>query len=148
MRHNPAANPNAKGNRDWVAGLLTLLQEVRDVDEPTFFSERFQRNLWDSEQVTSTGMGQVDISKVAQDTSVIEQLWRQSRFPGLERAQQELLVTETWNALITAITPLVKRFPKLKMYRVFAVLCPGFFTTIGHSRKLRARERNGGCPKR
>lgn len=65
-----------KGNRDWVAGLLTLLREVRDVDEPTFFSERFQRNLWDSEQVTSTGMGQVDISKVAQDTSVIEQLWR------------------------------------------------------------------------
>ncbi|MDH0291318.1 hypothetical protein N7414_19520 [Pseudomonas sp. GD04087] len=127
-----------KGNRDWVAGLLTLLQEVRDVDEPTFFSERFQRNLWDSEQVTSTGMGQVDISKVAQDTSVIEQLWRlKNRFPGLERAQQELLVTETWNALITAITPLVKRFPKLKMYRVFAVLCPGFFTTIGHSRKLR-----------
>lgn len=127
-----------KGNQDWVAGLLKLLQEVRDVDEPTFFSERFQRNLWDSEQVTSTGMGQVDISKVAQDHGVIEQLWRlKKRFPDLERPQQELLITETWNSLFTAITPLVKRFPKLKMYRVFAVLCPGFFTTIGHSRKLR-----------
>lgn len=126
------------GNQHWVAGLLRLLQEVRNVDETTFASEQFQRNLWDSEKVTSTGMGHVDISKVAQDPAVVEMLWRlKTRFPGLERTQQEVLITETWSALITAVAPLVKRLPKLKMYRVFAVLCPGFFTTIGHARKLR-----------
>ena len=63
------------GNQKWIAELLEWMERVRDVTREEFLTEQFQLALWDNEAVTSTGMGQVDISNVASTQAIAEQLW-------------------------------------------------------------------------
>ncbi|WP_236467097.1 hypothetical protein, partial [Pseudomonas sp. PA-3-6E] len=104
-----------------------------------FLIEKFQLALWENEAVTSTGMGQIDISKVASNPAIAEQLWElKTDFAAAPtEAEKESLVQAARTAVFKAVGPLTKRNPKLKMYRVFALLCPGAFTTIAHYRKLK-----------
>src|SRR5450830_1607467 len=53
------------GNQHWIAEFLEWMERVRDVTLEEFLTEQFQLSLWDNEAVTSTGMGQIDISNVA-----------------------------------------------------------------------------------
>nr|MBF0685446.1 hypothetical protein [Pseudomonas sp.] len=127
-----------QGNQKWVSELLAAMQRVHDVSHKEFVSEAFQRFLWNTQAVSSTGMGSVEISEVAKSPSVAESLWRlKEQYPSLDPAQQDALIAETWTSVEREAVSLAKRNPKLKMYRVFALLCPGAFTTIAHFRKLK-----------
>ncbi|WP_457933085.1 McrB family protein [Pseudomonas aeruginosa] len=80
----------------------------------------------------------MDISEVARSREIAELLWDlKETYPRAERAQQDVLIRDTWREVSRLVGLLAKRTPKLKMYRVFALLCPGAFTTIAHFRKLR-----------
>ncbi|MBA1245829.1 restriction endonuclease [Pseudomonas japonica] len=102
-------------------------------------TEQFQVSLWNTEAVSATGMGSVDISNVAKSQSVAEQLWmlKVSYAATGDPLEKESLISHAWNTLKPEVASLAKRMPKLKMYRLFALLCPGAFTTIAHFRKLR-----------
>jgi len=124
--------------QDWILGVQNLIKQVREVGHTEFLSEKFQVELWNSEAVSSTGMGSVDISEVARSREIAELLWElKEAYPRAERAQQDVLIREAWREVARLVGSLSKRTPKLKMYRVFALLCPGAFTTIAHFRKLR-----------
>lgn len=127
------------GNQSWNAELLRWMEIVRDVSHTEFLTEQFQVSLWNTEAVSATGMGSVDISNVARSQSVAEQLWalKVSYAATSDPLEKESLISEAWNTLRPEVASLAKRTPKLKMYRVFALLCPGAFTTIAHFRKLR-----------
>lgn len=127
------------GNQSWIKELLEWLEIIRDVSHTEFLSEQFQVALWNTEAVSATGMGNVDISNVARSQSVAEQLWtlKVSYSATDDPLEKESLISEAWNTLKPEVASLSKRTPKLKMYRLFALLCPGAFTTIAHFRKLR-----------
>lgn len=126
-----------RGNQSWVTELLALICRVRDVDHAEFVSEEFQRMLWNSNAVSSVGLGNVDISKVAKSTIISEHLWQlKTRFLAVDRVQQDVLIADTWRLATKEIALVSTRIPRLKMYRVFAVLCPGAFTTVAFTRKL------------
>lgn len=127
------------GNQKWIAELLEWMERVRDVTREEFLTEQFQLALWDNEAVTSTGMGQVDISNVASTQAIAEQLWdlKTSFAAAPTESEKESLVQAARSSVSKSVGLLTKRNPKLKMYRVFALLCPGAFTTIAHYRKLK-----------
>lgn len=124
--------------QDWTLGIQSLMRRICDVEHAEFLSEGFQLELWNSEAVTSTGMGNVDISKIALSREVAELLWQlKEHYPSVDRVQQEGLIRDAWSGVARLVGQLAKRNPRLKMHRVFALLCPGAFTTIAHFRKLR-----------
>ncbi|WP_181118324.1 McrB family protein [Pseudomonas japonica] len=127
------------GNQSWISEILRWLEIVRDVSHTEFMTEQFQVSLWNTEAVSATGMGSVDISNVAKSQSVAEQLWmlKVSYAATGDPLEKESLISHAWNTLKPEVASLAKRMPKLKMYRLFALLCPGAFTTIAHFRKLR-----------
>ena len=127
------------GNQKWIAELLEWMERVRDVTREEFLTEQFQLALWDNEAVTSTGMGQVDISNVASTQAIAEQLWdlKTGFAAAPTESEKESLVQAARSSVSKSVGLLTKRNPKLKMYRVFALLCPGAFTTIAHYRKLK-----------
>lgn len=127
------------GNQSWIEELLKWLEIIRDVSQTEFLSEQFQVALWNTEAVSATGMGSVDISNVARSKLVAEQLWtlKVSYSATYDPLEKESLISDAWNTLKPEVARLSKRTPKLKMYRLFALLCPGAFTTIAHFRKLR-----------
>lgn len=127
------------GNQSWIAELLKWMEKVRDVSHSEFMSEQFQLSLWNSEAVSSTGMGSVDISSVAKSQSIAQQLWDlKASYNATDNAlEKEALISEAWKSVKSEVVRLSKRTPELKMYRLFALVCPGYFTTIAHFRKLR-----------
>lgn len=122
----------------WILRFQGLIAQIQGIEHSEFLSEKFQVELWNSEAVSSTGMGSVDISEVARSREIAELLWElKENYLGAERAQQDVLIRDAWREVARLVGSLTKRTPKLKMYRVFALLCPGAFTTIAHFRKLR-----------
>jgi 5-methylcytosine-specific restriction protein B len=126
------------GNQSWIAELLKWMEKVRNVSHSEFMSEQFQLSLWNSEAVSSTGMGSVDISSVAKSQSIAQQLWdlKVSYNATDDALEKEALISEAWKSVKPEVVRLAKRTPELKMYRLFALVCPGSFTTIAHFRKL------------
>jgi hypothetical protein len=133
---------------DWLPRLTEHIAAVQSVTQEEFRSEAFQRELWDGEAVSATGMGQVNVSKVIADPAILDMLWdlKTQELPA-DSAQRTAHILTGWQRVYDAITPLVTRKPKLKMYRVFAALFPADFTTVAHAYKLRALARGMGLPK-
>ncbi len=138
------------GNQAWITEFQHWLVRVRDVSHEEFLSEAFQLALWNSEAVSATGMGHVDVSAVAKSVAIAESLWqlKQKYATTEDLTECELLIAEAWLSIAADVAQLAKRNPKLKMYRVFALLCPGSFTTIAHFRKLRELAYALGLPLR
>ncbi|TWD52275.1 McrB family protein [Pseudomonas sp. SJZ131] len=138
------------GNQRWIDEFHGWLERVRDVSHDEFLSEKFQLSLWNAEAVSATGMGHIDISAVAKDAQVAEMLWqlKQKYSTTLDAGERELLISEAWRLIAADVALLTRRNPRLKMYRVFALLCPGAFTTITHFRKLRELAFAMGLPLR
>lgn len=135
-------------NQGWIEQLLMWLKIVRDVSHSDFLTEQFQLDLWNTEAVSATGMGNIDISGVAKSKSVAEQLWtlKVSYGATADPLEKSALISDAWETLKVEIAGLTKRSPKLKMYRVFALVCPGAFTTVAHFRKLRELATAMGIP--
>lgn len=127
------------GNQSWITEFQRWLLRVKDVSHEEFVSNDFQLALWETEAVSATGMGRINISAVANDLDIAEQLWRLKQQYAItpDPDENEMLIAEAWDQISLAVSALTKRSPRLKMYRVFALLCPGAFTSIAHHRKLR-----------
>lgn len=118
---------------EWLARLKEWLTRVAAIDRATFCSPAFQRELWDSETISATGQGRVDVSRVIAEPGIAERLWTLREAtrgaPGDWASRTEFLA-EAWAEIASAIEPFVDRRPRLKMYRVFASLWPESFTTV------------------
>jgi 5-methylcytosine-specific restriction enzyme B len=125
-------------HKDWLSSLSTYLHHIRDAGEREFLSESVQRELWESEAISATGSGRVNVSKVIKNHEVARELWslKSTRLPEGPSLRTRSLA-RAWDEIIRLVEPLVERTPRLKMYRVFAALHPTEFTTVTHSRKLR-----------
>jgi hypothetical protein len=121
----------------WLENLSAWLARVAAVDHGTFVSAQFQQELWDSETISATGQGHIDVSRVIADRTIAERLWtlRQAKLPDTPQARSEWL-GDAWDEIAAMVRPLTDRWPRLKMYRVFASLWPGLFTTVAHYHKL------------
>lgn len=136
------------GNQSWITELQKWLVRVRDVSHEEFLSKDFQLALWDTEAVSATGMGRINISAVAENLAIAESLWhlKQKFAQTSDPSESEMLIADAWAQIASAVAGLTKRNPRLKMYRVFALLCPGAFTSIAHHRKLRELAHALGIP--
>ncbi|WP_223113746.1 hypothetical protein [Pseudomonas syringae] len=56
------------GNQSWITEFQQWLVRVRDVSHEEFLSKDFQLALWDTEAVSATGMGRINISAVAENS--------------------------------------------------------------------------------
>lgn len=125
--------------QSWLKKLSEFLLKVQDADQEEFCSTEFQEQLWESEVITRTGMGTVNVAKVIADPGVAEYLWsiRASLKSGGVQLYDQVLA-EGWREVNQRVAPpLVGRNPRLKKYRLFAALCPTELTTIAHYPKLR-----------
>jgi|SRR5665647_1766842 len=50
----------------WLTNLSMHLHDVHDASESLFLSPAFQQDLWESETISATGMGTVDVTAVIQ----------------------------------------------------------------------------------
>lgn len=130
---------------EWLDKLSAWLSEVADADHATFVSPEFQLELWNSETISATGQGHIDISRVIADGLVAERLWelKQSQVPDDVHERREWFAS-AWDDVMSLVTVRTDRRPSLKMYRVFAAIWPGYFTTVAHFRKLRLLARSMG----
>lgn len=122
---------------DWLRILSAWLTRVASVDRETFISSQFQQELWESEAISATGQGHIDVSRVVGSKAIAERLWelKQSPVPKDPEALSEWL-GNAWDQVGAMVQLLTDRRPRLKMYRVFASIWPAFFTTVAHYHKL------------
>jgi hypothetical protein len=122
----------------WVGSVIELIETVREVDEETFRTERFQRMLWDSDTMSATGMGSVKIDDVIRDPEILDVLWflksQTERLTGPERTASIEAGFEHLCGLTKAVA---RRVPRLKLLRVLASIFPEDFTTLTDTRRLR-----------
>lgn len=125
--------------QNWLKKLSEFLQRVQDADQDEFCSPEFQERLWESEDITKTGMGTVNVSEVVTDPSVAKCLWNiRVSLKAADTLIHEQVLMEGWRELNQLVAPpLVRRNPRLKKYRLFAALCPTELTTLAHYPKLR-----------
>lgn len=136
-KHAQDSYSGESGYQGWLADLRDFLVEVQQAEHDLFVSPAFQEKLWNSEAISATGMGSVNVERVIRSTEVAETLWALKNLqPADSPADQTRLLKEKWDQCLALITPLVDRMPWLKMNRVFAALQPAHFTTVAHINKL------------
>ena len=120
--------------QSWLKKLSEFLRKVQDADQEEFCSTAFQELLWESEVITKTGMGTVNVSEVIADPGVAECLWSiRASLKTSDVHLQDQVLKEGWRELNQLVAPpLVRRNPRLKKYRLFAALCPTELTTLAH----------------
>jgi hypothetical protein len=138
---------NTDGYKQWLPNLKVYLDEVNNVDHDQFISQAFQEKLWTCEDISATGNGSVDVSKVITSQEIAEHLW-QVKTAILPEGREERIkvLTEAWDKCLELMKPLGIRTPKLKMSRVFAALKPAEFTTVASDRKLIALAKSMNIP--
>lgn len=136
-------------HQEWLTRLDAHLARVRRASLEEFLSEDFQRELWESEAISATGMGHVNVDLVIKDQAIAKYLWdfKESFSQHGGSVDQTRLVIDTWDKLRELVTPLTNRLPRLKMYRVMAAIRPENFTTIAHMHKLKMLARAMGISK-
>ena len=105
------------GNQSWITEFQTWLVRVRDVSHEEFLSKDFQLALWETEAVSATGMGRINISAVAENSAIAESLWqlKQKYAQTRDPSENELLIADAWAQIASAVAGLTKRNPRLKM---------------------------------
>ncbi|KIP87090.1 restriction endonuclease [Stenotrophomonas maltophilia] len=122
---------------DWLQDIATWIERVKGVQRSEFLSTGFQQELWNGETIAATGQGHVDVSRVVNDPATAEKLWElwKSELPDTPMARSAWFGA-AWDEVRSMVSSLTNRMPRLKLYRVFASLWPGHFTTIAHYQKL------------
>lgn len=121
----------------WLKNLSAWLARVGSVDRETFVSPEFQQELWENESVSATGQGHIDVSRVTAEKAIAERLWDLKQAPvPVARDERSKWLGDAWDEIAGMVQPLTDRWPRLKMYRVFASMWPTFFTTVANYHKL------------
>lgn len=101
-------------------------------DRETFVREDTQRALWSADDAIGVGMGFVDVKVAYTNAAVIDLLWelRTQRLPEDVDARAEAL-RSAFDRLLQALKEAgVKRKPRAKLLRMFALLLPREGTTL------------------
>jgi 5-methylcytosine-specific restriction enzyme B len=134
---NAAFVSQQKQCEEWRPNLAEHLARVKSASESEFLSREFQRDLWENEAISATGMGTVDVSNVIGRPEIARRLldFRNITLPDGDEERNRIVV-EAWEDLEALVSPFVDRTPRLKMQRVLASLQPAQFTTVAHFGKL------------
>lgn len=119
----------------WRSALVELLDTLSNATVPEWADENFLRHLWDTEAVSSTGLGHVSVDAALSDMDF--QRW----FAAQAIAVRQLSGQAQINALKSFCDELYVRFkalgmksmPRLKIHRVLAALAPESMTTVANS---------------
>ena len=135
------------GYQSWVQKLGAYLAEIQNTPHEQFITPAFQEKLWNTDTISSTGNGSVDVSKIISSKDIAEILWQVRTLalpPSSTERSQALL--KSWKLCSDRINQLNDRMPWLKMSRVFAALQPECFTTIAYMVPLRNLAREMAIP--
>lgn len=123
--------------QQWSRDLGAHLEAIQSADREAFGSTDFQKDLWESQAVTSTGQGKVSTSGLWSDERVIDLLWRVRNAAGEGHGEKMTAQLESlWEEAEALSGSICGRVPRLKMARVFAALQPEQFSTLADSRAL------------
>ncbi|MES2074379.1 MAG: hypothetical protein V4462_02065 [Pseudomonadota bacterium] len=140
----------SKKHQLWLADLAGHLQVVSAANRDEFCSEGFQKKLWNSEAISGFGRGgAIDVSTLIKDQAIVARLWalRSNELPaaGVERTRY---LISAYNDCHRLIEPKMAKFPRLKLYNVFASLQPTEFATISFTVSLRLLAKDMGIDAR
>ncbi|MFJ9990428.1 McrB family protein [Pseudomonas putida] len=129
-----------QGNQQWVDNVLSWMNDIANMSREAFIDPAFQLSLWESEAVTTTGSGSVKIAAAANDPLIAALLWtlRCDYQASLaeDSHQRSAMLHESWNEILHQATERTGRTPRLKLSRIFTLLCPGAFSTVAAYRSL------------
>lgn len=118
-------------NQQWLKGLQGLLSYVEQSDMEVRKTREFHQRLWEDNQVSSVGMGTVDISNAIDDTGFREWLAEESLKPLGDSADAKIARFQyLHDEIINRLKEFSSRTPHIKIFRVLAALYPQYFTTI------------------
>lgn len=131
----------------WVKRLSEVLDWFSAADLATRSSREFQWKLWEDNHVAGLGMGSVNI-KAALDNEEFRVWLAKKSFETCPAGAAAGPFLESWfKELRTRLEPFTKRTPRLKAFRVLAVLYPHAMTTVASPAALAAlAECLGGEP--
>lgn len=136
-----------KSYQNWIRELGTYLAEIQNTPYEQFVTPEFQEKLWDADTISSTGNGNVNVSKIVSNKDIAKILWEVRTLalpPSSEERSKALL--NAWKRCADSIEQLNDRMPWLKMSRVFAAIQPECFTTIAYMVPLRNLGREMDIP--
>lgn len=117
--------------QSWTQRIERHLARVQQASHAQFLAVEFQRELWENEDISATGIGRVPTAALWQDPFVVDQLWNVRQLPpDADSNTLNTQLTGHWNALVEHIHTLKQRIPRLKLARAFAALQPSRFTTL------------------
>ncbi|PRP92412.1 5-methylcytosine-specific restriction enzyme B [Enhygromyxa salina] len=124
---------------DWVSGwrqgAAALLREVAQAPPELRRSREFQRKLWESEAITSTGMGSVKVDVALDDEDFREWLATEAMAPLPEgKVIKAAHIKTIFDRLVAQFEG--RRTPWLKILRLLSALFPTEFTTLASRRLL------------
>jgi 5-methylcytosine-specific restriction protein B len=121
--------------RSWRRSVADFLDEIAKADVTIRSSREFQHRLWNDNPITSTGMGQVDVTAALDDDSFRRWLAEISLqpVPTVEAAKLSRL-TEMLGVMRERFQH--QRMPNLKMYRVLAAFYPDDLTCLSFTTRL------------
>ena len=123
--------------KEWGPRLLIFLRYVREADEETRASVKFQRRIWEENPVARVGLGRISVDAAIQDAGFRKWLAGKSLSPLPQPAEARAAdLGQLLAEIQDEVGKYTNRTPRLKIYRVLAGFFPSDFTTISDERKL------------
>jgi len=143
----PDLHPDAANIELWVKRLAGVLEWFSTADLATRSSREFQWKLWEDNHVAGLGMGSVNIKAALDNEEFRSWLAKKSFETGPTGAAAGPFLESWFQELRARLEPFTKRTPRLKAFRVLAVLYPHAMTTVASPAALAAlAERLGAEP--
>ncbi|MES9887332.1 MAG: hypothetical protein ABW140_11005, partial [Candidatus Sedimenticola sp. 6PFRAG1] len=122
-------------NSDWLTRLEKFISYVQQADYTARKSKEFHGRIWEDNHVSSVGMGTVDISGAIDDADFRQWFAEESMKPLADSAEGRLNQFQSfYEEIMSRLKEFSSRIPHVKIFRVFAVLYPNYFTTITNRR--------------
>lgn len=109
-------------------------------DRETFYREETQRALWTADEAIGVGMGLVDVKVAYANVAIVDLLWelRTQRLPD-DIEERAAALRKMFDRIVQALKEAgVKRKPRAKLLRMFALLLPREGTTLLSEQSLLA----------
>ena len=132
----------------WMHEVQDHLNMVAAVSPQEFKTVDFQRRLWSSRAISNFGRGgAIDVEALLTDEKLISLLWklRDGALPPSGPDRTTFLI-QLYKECEAHIRPQLKKFPKLKLYNVFASLVPAEFATLSFTMAIRRLAEAMGIP--
>lgn len=123
----------------WMADVQRHLDDVATTTFANFQTAAFQRSLWSSQAISSFGRGgAIKTDELYTDEVLISLLWklRDKSLPS-EGPERTVYLVNLYKECEAHIRTKLSKFPRLKLYNVFASLLPGEFVTLSFTKSLR-----------